>query len=121
MSDNLYKYYRYKYYLDANHYMRTDGGRSQVHPHTWEITLEVENNGADMIDFSLIEDLIKQVFQPYQNMIINEVKPFDTVNPTTEDMGIYFKKQLEEKMLEKNWKVKMLTISENPNRTFVIY
>ncbi|MCR5743162.1 MAG: 6-carboxytetrahydropterin synthase [Lachnospiraceae bacterium] len=121
MSENLYRFYRYKYYLDANHYMRNDDGRSQVHPHTWEITLEVENDGADMIDFSQIEDLIKKVFLPYQNMIINEVKPFDAVNPTTENMGIYFKKQLEGVMLEKNWKLKMLTISENPNRTFVIY
>ena len=45
-----YRVYRYKFYLDANHYIFTPTGEpGMIHPHTWEFAVELKNKNGDFV------------------------------------------------------------------------
>jgi len=112
--------YRYKFYLDANHSVLINGKKGESHPHTWEFLIELRNTTGEFIKFSDIEAIINKVLSQYQNKYINEIIPFNDLNPTTENMATYFKTVFEDKMNNQNWEILKLELSEAPNRTFVI-
>lgn len=112
--------YIYKSYLDANHAVVLKNSVGQVHSHTWEFSLEIVSETNEFIIFSEAETLVNTILKPYQNVLLNQTEPFDKINPTTESIGEYFLKQIEEKMKEKHWKLLSFSISEAPNRIFQV-
>ncbi len=116
-----YRTYRYKFYLDANHYIYTPAGeRGMVHPHTWEFAVELKNRNGDFVMFSDIERMINEVLQPFQNICLNDVEPFDKKIPTLENIGEHFKDVMGKRMLELNWELLRMEISETPSRSYII-
>ena len=116
-----YRTYRYKFYLDANHYIYTsEGGKGAVHPHTWEFAVELKNKNGNFVLFSQIEKLINEVLKPYQNICLNDVAPFDKKVPTLENIGEHFKSEIGRKMNEMNWELLRTEISETPSRSYII-
>lgn len=115
-----YRIYRYKFYLDANHYIYTDEGRGAVHPHTWEFAIELKNKNGDFVLFRDIEKIINDILFPYQNTCLNDHKPFDTIVPTLENIGEYFKELVENEMEKMNWELLKVEISETPSRSYII-
>lgn len=116
----LYKIYRYKFYLDANHAVKFNGKLGENHPHTWEFLIELKHIDSSFVLFTDIEKVINEILAPYQGKFINEIEPFNNLNPTTENMGNYFKNFIKEKMNEMNWELLRLEISESPNRTYIL-
>ena len=116
-----YRTYRYKFYLDANHYIYGAGGeKGVVHPHTWEFAVELKNKNGDIVLFYQIEELINEVLKPYQNICLNDVAPFDKKVPTLENIGEHFKSEIGRKMNEMNWELLRTEISETPSRSYII-
>lgn len=116
-----YRTYRYKFYLDANHYIYTSGRvKGAVHPHTWEFAVELKNRNGDFVMFHEIEQLINEVLKPYQNICLNDVSPFDSRVPTLENIGEYFKSEMGRKMNDMNWELLRMEISETPSRAYII-
>lgn len=116
-----YRTYRYKFYLDANHYIYTaGGGRGEIHPHTWEFAVELKNMNGDFVMFHEIEELINEILKPYQNICLNDVAPFDKKVPTLENIGEHFKSEMGRKMNNMNWELLRMEISETPSRSYII-
>lgn len=78
--------YRFKFYLNATHYVFFDGQQGETHPHTWEFALKLQVDGSSLLQFSDYEDAISVVFEPYQGKTVNEVDPFDALLPTLENL-----------------------------------
>ena len=53
-----------------------------------------------VIDFLELEAALKEVLSPYDHRHMNELPPFDIINPTTENMARLFYEQLAEKLPE---------------------
>jgi len=116
-----YKIYRYKFYLDANHYIYTPAGdKGELHPHTWEFAVELKNRNGDFVPFNQIEELINEVLEPFQNICLNDMAPFDKKVPTLENIGDYFKDLFKYKMDAMNWELLQMEISETPSRSYII-
>ncbi len=116
-----YRLYRYKFYLDANHYIyASNGKKGAIHPHTWEFAIELKNRNGDFVPFNQIEALINKILKPFQNICLNDVPPFDIIVPTLENIGDYFKDMIALKMDELNWELLQVEISETPSRSYVI-
>ena len=41
MATRLYREYKFKFYLNANHYIIINGKNGQTHPHTWEFVFYI--------------------------------------------------------------------------------
>ena len=112
--------YKYKFYLNANHAIFINNVLGQMHPHTWEIMIEVLSTKENFVQFDRVEAAISQIFERYQDQFINTIEPFNTVNPTLENMVYHFKQMIEEQIKEYYMILLSIEISETPSRSYII-
>lgn len=115
-----YKQYKFKFYLNARHAIYRDGVMGQVHPHTWEITLNVIKGRDEFVEFYVLERKVEEFMETFQDRLLNEIKPFDVLNPTLENCCEYFKDRLVEILNKEGWIFLMMEMSETPARSYVI-
>jgi 6-pyruvoyltetrahydropterin/6-carboxytetrahydropterin synthase len=72
----------------AAHAIVMAGVREPMHGHNWEVVVGVEGERLDadglLCDFHAVETALAGATAPFRNRTLNEVPPFDTVNPTAE-------------------------------------
>lgn len=119
-KSSQYKQYKFKFYLNARHAIYINGVLGAMHPHTWEITLHVIKMQPDFIQFTKLEKEIEEFIDQFQDKELNEVPPFDVINPTLENCCDYFKEQLSAILTEEGWLFLMMEMSETPSRSYVI-
>lgn len=112
--------YRLKFYLNAVHAIEINEILGQSHPHTWEISLDVMKSEDSFVMFSRIEKAVEELLFPYQDKNMNEVEPFTSLNPTLENVSMFFKEKLEQLLIDMGWILLRLEVSETPTRTYTI-
>lgn len=115
-----YHQYRYKFYLNASHAIYIQNRLGQHHPHTWEITLDTIKVVDGFVQFNDVERAIEQFLEQYQDKNINDVEPFNTLNPTLENICEYFKEAIRSLLVDKGWLLLKIEISETPARSYII-
>lgn len=115
-----YKQYKFKFYLNMNHFIIIDGKPGEVHPHTWEIIISVISDQDKMTPFTNIERKMDEIMKRYQDQLLNNCAPFDTIVPTVENAAKYFFGFIQDNIIQEGWILLMLELSETPTRSFVI-
>ena len=100
------------------------GDCARLHGHNWQVEVSVcakvlDDNGI-AIDFREIKKHTKLVIKRLDHQYLNEIKPFDVLNPTAENIAKYFFDEVGLLMNNKDIKVKEVLIWENP-RSAVTY
>lgn len=105
-------------FLNARHYMVFQNKKGSVHGHSWQFQAEVEVPMAksSFIKFEAIESIIIRLLQPYQKTILNNVIPFNSIEPLTENLAGYFFSLFYEEYLAANCRLVKLTVWENPTK-----
>lgn len=114
----MIKYYRLKNYLNASHFVVFNGRKGNVHPHTWEFSALLVSCTEEVTKFTDTERKISAIFEPYQNKVLNDVAPFDSINPSLENMTEYFIGRIEKAVEGFGYKLVEVEGSETPVRTF---
>ncbi len=112
--------YRFKFYFNASHSIYLLGEPGQKHPHTWEVILNVMNVTDSFVPFDEVEKKCETFLLGFQDVLINTVQPFTTINPTLENICLYFKEKLQEILHENGWLLLSIELSETPSRSYVI-
>ncbi len=115
-----YRQYTFTFYLNTSHAIYIEGKRGQVHPHTWEIILHLLYMQDNFIAFHKLEERIEQYMERYQDVCLNDIEPFNKINPTLENCCEYFKNELKDILNEEGWLLLMIEIRETPTRAYVI-
>ena len=115
-----YSNYKFKFYLNASHSIYINGVQGENHTHTWEIQLNTIKAVEDFIQFNDIEKLIETFLSQYQDKYINDVEPFNSINPTLENICEYFKDKVEKVLFDSGWVLVSIEISETPARSYII-
>lgn len=115
-----YNQYRFKFYLNASHSIYIKGKLGEEHPHTWEIILNTVKLRDNFIIFNDIEKYIEKYLSKYQDKYMNDVSPFNTLNPTLENICGYFKDTFQTLLFENGWVLLSIEISETPARSYII-
>lgn len=81
--------------FSSAHYLNNyDGNCSRLHGHNWKVQVEVSANELNetgmALDFKDLNEIAWNVIGKFDHQVINEVKPFDTINPTAENLARYF-------------------------------
>ncbi|SMN12939.1 6-pyruvoyl tetrahydrobiopterin synthase [Bathymodiolus heckerae thiotrophic gill symbiont] len=70
------------------------GNCARLHGHNWQVEVSVESEVLDdtgiAIDFREIKKQTKAVVKRLDHQYLNEIKPFDKLNPTAENIAKYF-------------------------------
>jgi 6-pyruvoyltetrahydropterin/6-carboxytetrahydropterin synthase len=83
----------------AAHTLRNyPGACSRMHGHNWKVEVEVRastlNNSGMVLDFKEIKQQTRNVTDKLDHQYLNEVLPFDTINPTAENIAAYIFEQV---------------------------
>jgi len=82
--------------FDAAHNLREYCGKcSQTHGHQYFVEVTCSSSELDklgmVIDFGILNQIMKdKIDRVYDHTMLNDVKPFDEINPTAENMARVF-------------------------------
>ena len=100
------------------------GDCARLHGHNWQVEVSVCSQVLDdsgiAIDFREIKKQTKLVVKRLDHQYLNEIKPFDVLNPTAENIAKYFFDEIALLITNKDVKVKEIMIWETP-RSAVTY
>jgi len=84
----------------AAHAIVIAGEREPLHGHNWRLTVTVGGAELDgdglLVDFHALERLVGGVVAPMHNRTLNDVAPFDRVNPTAEELARHIYRRVDE-------------------------
>ena len=110
MAVNMYREYRLKFYLNMRHYIIINEVKGETHPHTWEFALDIK--------FS--RNLFVEFLEQYQNKILNEAEPFDSMMPTLENVTDYFAEEFFKIIYKTGGMLTRVEASETPTRSYIV-
>lgn len=107
-----------KSHFDAAHVLGGYPGEcSLLHGHTWDIEVTVAGETLDEIgivyDFKQLKSDLAQVLERYDHVYLNDVEPFNTINPTAENLARVIFEALAEKV-DRKVSVKEVVVWESP-------
>jgi 6-pyruvoyltetrahydropterin/6-carboxytetrahydropterin synthase len=82
-------------HFSSGHFLREYYGKCEnPHGHNYRVLVtlagaELESNGL-LLDFKVLKDILKPVVNYLDHHMINELAPFDVVNPSAENLAKYF-------------------------------
>ena len=90
------------------------GNCSRLHGHNWGVEVKVQSEVLDetgiAIDFREIKNQTKEVANRLDHFYLNDIKPFDEINPTAENIAKYFFDELKKLINTDTVSVKEVTI-----------
>ncbi|MFZ2960134.1 MAG: 6-carboxytetrahydropterin synthase QueD [Candidatus Ozemobacteraceae bacterium] len=107
-----------KIHFDAAHFLRGYVGKcANLHGHRWDVAATVAVRELDSIgmsiDFGDIKKLLKTTVNHLDHSFLNEKAPFDTINPTSENIAAWLFHELKD--LIPKGKLKKITVWESPD------
>lgn len=81
-------------WISGAHRLRDYKGPCEnLHGHNWRVRVYVGasrlNETGMVVDFKILKQAMKEVCDPLDHAYLNEIAPFDTVNPTAENICRY--------------------------------
>ncbi len=101
----------------AAHSLRNyPGDCSRLHGHNWKVETEIQASELDelgmAIDFKTVKQVTKKVTDELDHGFLNEIPPFDSINPTAENIAAYIYRRLGEEINEPRVRIHAVTIWE---------
>jgi 6-pyruvoyltetrahydropterin/6-carboxytetrahydropterin synthase len=83
----------------AGHALRGYRGQCEkVHGHNYRVRMTIEGPELDaaglLIDFVEVKRILRAVIEKLDHQFLNDVAPFDKLNPSAENMARYFHEEL---------------------------
>lgn len=105
-------------YFSAAHRLRGYQGKcEELHGHNWKVQINIQGEKVDklgiLFDFKEVKARLKDVLQKLDHHYLNEVPPFDRLNPTSENLARFiFEELLRENLVSPQFKLAKVTIWE---------
>jgi len=86
--------------FDAAHYLRGYGGKCEkLHGHRFKVVVRLKCNKLNEVgiayDFTDLKRQVMEVLGKYDHQCLNEIDPFDKINPSSENIASAFYGALE--------------------------
>ncbi|MBF0512253.1 MAG: 6-carboxytetrahydropterin synthase QueD [Candidatus Omnitrophica bacterium] len=85
-----------------------DGPCRYMHGHTWKVEIVITGQDLDRIgllaDFRGLKTKLKEVLQPLDHVVLNELPAFKDINPSTENIARHIYRTLKESLRPLNLK-----------------
>ena len=92
------------------------GACSRMHGHNWKVETEVEATALDDmgmgVDFKTMKAAANEVGDRLDHHYLNDIAPFDSINPTAENIAAYLYREIGAILNSETVKVKAVTLWE---------
>ena len=108
--------------FSSAHNLRQYKGKCEsLHGHNWKIEATAESVTLDktgmVMDFKLIKSELSNILEKLDHKYLNKIKPFDKINPTSENIARFIYEALKKKIAG----LKSITVWENPTSSATYY
>jgi len=107
--------------FEAAHFLREYRGISEpLHGHSYKVEAELASNSGGIdadaiaVDFVSAKQKLESLARKLDYGCINDVPPFDAINPSAENIAQWFCRELAESVANENAVVRAVTIWEGP-------
>ena len=81
------------------HALRNYKGRCEnVHGHNWKVRVVIQGEKLDetgmLVDFLDVKSFMGEILDRIDHQFLNEIPPFDVVNPSAENIAEYFYQEM---------------------------
>ena len=102
-----------------------DGNCSSLHGHNWTVQATVTSENLDStgiaVDFRVLKKEIDSIIAELDHTNLNELPPFDKINPTSEQLAEYIFERLSEKLNTGSVTVSKVRVCESPGSSATYY
>ena len=92
------------------------GDCQRLHGHNWKVEVEVRASALDdigmAIDFKAVKQAAREVGGLLDHRYLNDIAPFDRLNPTAENIAAWYHGQLVERLNNERVRVHAVTLWE---------
>ncbi len=92
------------------------GACSRMHGHNWKVEVEVEATSLDelgmAVDFKRIRQLTRHVTDKLDHRYLNDIPPFDKINPTAENLAQHLYQEIASTLDDERVQVCAVTLWE---------
>ncbi|RJQ49136.1 MAG: 6-carboxytetrahydropterin synthase QueD [Gammaproteobacteria bacterium] len=92
------------------------GDCNRMHGHNWKIEVEVVAQRLDAagmgVDFKVIKQATRSLARQLDHRYLNDIEPFDKVNPTAENLAAFFYQGLSRALNTPHLRVSSVTLWE---------
>ncbi len=103
--------------FSAAHNLREYKGKCEnLHGHNWNVEVSVESDSLNkegmVVDFIELKKAVNELLDNLDHKYINEVEPFDKLNPTSENLSYYIFKGVSSRLKNSSIIVKKVDVWE---------
>ncbi|HEY6292482.1 MAG TPA: 6-carboxytetrahydropterin synthase QueD [Terriglobia bacterium] len=113
------------YSFSAGHALRDYKGKCEnVHGHNYKVRVSVEGENVDstglLVDFIDLRQAVRKIVERLDHQFLNDLAPFDQLNPSAENIALYFCQELEPSVNQGGARVQAVTVWET-DTSFATY
>jgi len=111
-------------YFEAAHFLRGYQGKCEnVHGHRYGVVVRFKSEKLNEIglayDFTNVKQHLKTVTGSYDHALLNDLPPFDKINPSAENIASAIYKELKDKVNDDAAVLTAVEVWENPQQGVV--
>jgi 6-pyruvoyltetrahydropterin/6-carboxytetrahydropterin synthase len=104
--------------FSAAHNLRQYKGKCEkLHGHNWKVEVEVQGKklgkSGMLIDFHDLKKKVEDILAKLDHGYLNEIPPFDKINPTSENLAKYFYATLAYELRAMSYELYKVTVWES--------
>ena len=113
-------------HFSSGHYLRDyPGSCERPHGHNWKVTITVRASEKDSIgmgiDFTVLKQHVKRVIDLLDHKNLNEIEPFDKINPSSENIAEFIFEQLYPELDHDRYKLYSVSVFETDQQGLTYY
>ncbi len=111
--------------FDAAHFLRGYHGKCEaLHGHRFRVVIKVKSSQIDDIgiayDFRALKQHLADILARFDHTLLNDLPPFDEINPSSENIASTIYKELQPKLAEVPVSISCVEVWESP-QSGVVY
>ena len=114
--------------FSSAHQLRGYMGKCEnIHGHNWKVAVRVAGERLDgtgmLVDFTLLKKMLKEVMAQLDHVNLNDINPFITINPSSENIADYICETMQQKINSciTGVNVSSVTVWESPTSSCTFY
>lgn len=106
-------------HFDAAHFLRGYQGKCEaLHGHRFRVLVKVRASAVDEVglayDFTMLKQHLADIIARFDHTCLNDVTPFDKINPSSENIATTIYNELQPKLAEAPASLSCVEVWESP-------
>ena len=113
----MYELVVHTHFSSAHSLRGYEGNCEELHGHNWKVGVQIAAETLDnlgmVIDFKVLKQELHQIIQRLDHKHLNDIPPFDALNPSSENIAFYIFQELKKSLTHDRIIVAKVTVWES--------